>query len=273
MKKASTLVLAGMALAATTWWTAPDSDGTPEAEGAALAQGTARDEAAIRRAFQSVLNRDPSPRERRRYGVLMERYEWTEADVRHDLQERTDYRRYARGRGTAPDASIRQAYQDILAREPDAEGLQHYRRRIFDEGWTIQDVREALRESPEFNSQARRNASAERIVRRAYQDVLRREPDAEGLANYRRLVVDEGWEEHDVRRALRRSPERQERRQAMSDARATEIVRRAYLQVLRREPDEKGLQDYKARVRQDGWTERQVIDALRDSPEYRSKNR
>ena len=278
MRKTSTFVLAGLAAAtAAGWWTGGGWTGggsheTRTVERAVLAQGTTRDPAAVRRAFRSALSRDPSPREVRRYGVLMDRYGWTEADVQKDLQERTDYRRYARGRGTAPDAAIRQAYQDILAREPDAEGLAHYRRRMFDERWTIQDVRESLRKSPEHNSRERRNASAERIVRRAYRDVLRREPDPEGLANYRRLVAEDGWEEQDVRRALRTSPERAQRTAAVTDARATEIVRRAYLQVLRREADAKGLRDYKARILRDGWTERQVIDALRDSPEYRSKN-
>jgi hypothetical protein len=59
----------------------------------------------------------------------------------------------------------------------------------------------------------------------------------------------------------------------MSDARATEIVRRAYLDVLDREPDETVLRDYKQRVLRDGWSEQDVARALRNSDEYRSKNR
>ena len=47
----------------------------------------------------------------------------------------------------------------------------------------------------------------DRVVRRAYEAILHREPDTEGLRNYRRLMIDEGWTEHDVREAPRNSPE------------------------------------------------------------------
>ena len=36
----------------------------------------------IQRAFRSVLNRDPTSSELRRYRVLMEDYNWSEADIR-----------------------------------------------------------------------------------------------------------------------------------------------------------------------------------------------
>ena len=50
-------------------------------------------------------------------------------------------------------------------------------------------------------------ASAERIVRRAYQDILKREPDPEGMRAFRSRIIDDGWTEADVRDALRSSPE------------------------------------------------------------------
>ncbi len=52
---------------------------------------------------------------------------------------------------------------------------------------------------------------------------------------------------------------------------AESIVRRAYLNVLGREPDAVGLRDYTTRVLRDGWTERDVVRALRSSDEYRSR--
>jgi len=58
----------------------------------------------------------------------------------------------------------------------------------------------------------------------------------------------------------------------ISDSEATEMVRRAYQSVLNREPDAGGLRDYKARVMNDRWTEQQLVNALRNSDEYRSKH-
>jgi hypothetical protein len=53
----------------------------------------------------------------------------------------------------------------------------------------------------------RRYVRAERIVREAYRDILRREPDRTGLRQYTDAMVRRGWSERDVRRALQRSPE------------------------------------------------------------------
>jgi hypothetical protein len=244
-----------------------------------------REDDAIRRAFQSVLNREPTGSELRRYRNLMEDNNWSEADVRRDLGSRTDYQRYSTNRRTMrPEPIIRRAYQDILGREPDPEGLRTYRSNIIDKGWSEQDVREALRNSPEYASGGARTASADRIIRRAYQDILGRDPDPAGLETYRRNIIDRGWDEQDVRTALRKSSERrgqvpgfrndQARSQRnLSDAEAADIVRRAYLSVLNREPDGNGMRDYKARILNDRWTEQQVVNALRNSDEYRSKRR
>jgi TorA maturation chaperone TorD len=238
-----------------------------------LWQATYDENAAIRRAFRATLDREPTASELRRYRVLMDEYGWSEAEVSRDLRARSDYQRYSRVRSLQPDAIVRRAYQDILGREPDPEGLHDYRSKIVNEGWSEQDVREALRRSDEYASTDRRTASADRIIRRAYQDILRREPDPPGLETYRRNILENGWDEHDVRQALRRSAEKRQQRQAVSDAQATEMVRRAYLEVLKREPDETGLRDYKLRVLRDGWREPDLVQALRNSDEFRSKNR
>ena len=123
-------------------------------------------------------------------------------------------------RGNQADRIVRRAYQDILNREPDDQGLRVYRSRIIDEGWTEQQVREALRNSPEFRTNAGgRNAGGNRtmtrerateIVRRAYHSVLNREPD-EGAQGYIDGVMRQGWTEEDVARELRRSPEYRQR--------------------------------------------------------------
>ncbi len=103
-----------------------------------------------------------------------------------------------------PDVIVRRAYQDILERDPEAAGLRMYRSRIIDEGWTEQQVREALRNSPEYREKTR--VRAEEVVRRAYLAVLKREPDA-GSVGYVNRVLRDNWTQNDVERELRRSPE------------------------------------------------------------------
>ena len=123
----------------------------------------------------------------------------------------------------------------------------------------------------------RSSSSASRIVRRAYRDVLGREPDAEGLQYYRGRVIDEGWNEARVRADLRRSEEYKTRASddtgllGTSRARAQSIVRRAYRDVLGREPDTEGLQYYRGRVIDEGWSEAQVREDLRRSEEYKTR--
>jgi hypothetical protein len=240
---------------------------------------------AIRAAFEDVLHREPSDRELRRYRDLMDDEHWTERDVRDDLRRRSDYQRNSQRKFQDPDRVVRRAYQDILDREPDAEGLRLYRSRMIDKDWTEQDVREALRNSPEY---AKHSAeSADRIVNRAYQDVLGREPDPNGLRSYRNKVLNQGWDEYDVTQALRRSPEYRQKSQGtsrgttaqsgkskgtMTRAEAEDVVRRAYQSVLGRDPDPGG-QGYVDRVLRDHWSEADVARELRKSDEYRNKQR
>lgn len=118
---------------------------------------------------------------------------------------------------------------------------------------------------------ARFNSEPERIVRRAYEDILDREPDTAGLRLYRSRIIDDGWTEEQVREALRRSPEYREKN-TMTRAKAEDIVRRAYLSVLGREPDS-GSRTYVNHVLRDKWTEQDVIRELRRSDEFRDRNR
>jgi hypothetical protein len=48
---------------------------------------------------------------------------------------------------------------------------------------------------------------AQRVVARAYRDILGREVDQSGLREYTNAMVNRGWSEDDVRRALLSSPE------------------------------------------------------------------
>jgi len=237
--------------------------------GIAKSLEASQDDKAIKKAFDEVLDREPSERELRRYRVMMDEEHWTERDVRDDLRERSDYRRHSEHAYEDPDRVVRRAYEDILHREPDAQGLRLYRSRMIDDDWTEQEVREALRQSPEHASRSRE--SADKIIRRAYEDVLGREPDGNGLASYRSKVMDQGWDEHDVREALKRSPEYRQKSQ-ISRPQAEAIVRRAYLSTLGREPDS-GSGGYVNRVLKHHWSEQDVARELRNSDEYRNKHR
>jgi len=108
-----------------------------------------------------------------------------------------------------------------------------------------------------------------RIVRRAYRDIFDREPDSDGMRLYRSRILDDGWSETQVRDALRKSPEYREAN-TMTRPKAEEIVRRAYQNVLRRDPDS-GSQGYVNHVWRDKWTQADVERELRKSPEYRAR--
>jgi TorA maturation chaperone TorD len=263
-----TFVVAGAALVAVLGGTAAAAPlAERDAGGAAAARVPDRTDDAIRRAFRDVLNRQPNGSELRRYRTLMEEDGWTESDVRRDLKSRQDYRSHS-GRGSGDvDRIIRRAYQDILDRDPDQEGLRSYRRAMIDKGWTEQDVRADLRKSPEYAKNQRR--SAERIVTRAYREVLGREPDPAGLNTYTNRVMRDGWDEYDVRASLEKSQEFRERNR-MTREKAEQIVRSAYKTVLKRDADDEGLRNYVQRVMRDRWTQPQIERELRQSEEYRN---
>ncbi len=101
-----------------------------------------------------------------------------------------------------PDKIVRRAYQDILERDPDENGLRTYRSRMIDQDWDEQMVRESLRRSDEY-----RGPVVNRIIGRAYRDVLGRDPDARGLEQYRNAVIRQGMTEDELRNDLRRSDE------------------------------------------------------------------
>jgi hypothetical protein len=241
-----------------------------------------------------VLKRSPDESEKRRYRSRIFEDHWGERDIEDDLRERRDYRARAdyyrdsdsyyykntdrnRDRDSSSprmsdrdiDRMIRHAYEDVLGREPDSDGLRTYRNNVIDRGWTERQVREALRDSSEHKQNT--HAATDRIVKHAYNTVLGRDPDPSGLYQYRNQIEQHGWDEHDVERSLRDSPEyRQKNSMSQGDARA--IVRRAYQSVLGRDPDPAS-SVYVDRVLRDHWTERDVARELRNSDEFRNKQR
>jgi len=115
-------------------------------------------------------------------------------------------RRPDRDRDTDYDTVIRRAFRDQLGRDPDESTMRRYRGYMIDQGWTEAMLREQLVHGDEF-----RRESAERIVRRAYLDILGREVDESGMGHYRKYILERNWTEGDVRDDLRRSDEYKKR--------------------------------------------------------------
>jgi len=108
------------------------------------------------------------------------------------------------------------------------------------------------------------------IVRRAYQDILQRDPDQGGLRAYRSHIIDDSWTEEQIRAALRNSQEYRDST-TLTRPKAAEIVRRAYLAVLKREPDPAGAEGFINAVMKNKWSQADVENELRKSPEYRNR--
>lgn len=130
-------------------------------------------------------------------------------------------------------------------------------------GWndTISSIRVGLGRMSE--------AEADRIIHRAYQDLLGRAPDPDGLRAFRHHILQDGWTDAQVRGAIQNSPEYREHI-TMTPDKAREVVRRAYLSVLKREPDPAS-STYVEKVYRQHWTQSDVERELRKSPEYRNK--
>lgn len=102
---------------------------------------------------------------------------------------------------------ITRAYEDVLGRQPDKEGMRHFRSRMIDERWDEVRVRAALRDSDEY-----RLRQIDVVITRAYDDLLRRKPDRQGQETYRRKMLREGWDEQRVRQDIMNSDEYRRKR-------------------------------------------------------------
>ena len=144
----------------------------------------------VTRAYREVLNRPPDPEGLATYRDRLMHEGWTERQIVEQLQ------RSGEARGTNADDAIRQAYREVLGREPDAAGLAHYRAKWKD-GWTQGQIRADLARSKEGSE-----SYARTVITRAYRELLGRDPDPSGLATYEKAMRERGYTERDVRAAL-----------------------------------------------------------------------
>ena len=74
------------------------------------------------------------------------------------------------------------------------------------EGWTQGQIREDLRRSQEG-----RGRNSREVIIRVYRELLGRDPDPAGLANYERQMREQGLTERDLRRAIMNGDEYRQR--------------------------------------------------------------
>lgn len=157
-------------------------------------------DAAIHRAYRQVLNRPADPDGLRLYRNRIIHEGWNESRMIAQLQ------RSEEARGTDANAAIARAYREVLGRDPDPAGLAHYRAKWRD-GWTQGQIRDDLRRSVEG-----RGNHIHTAITRAYRDLLGRDPDPAGYANYERLMRERGYTERDIRAAIMSGDEYRQRR-------------------------------------------------------------
>ena len=104
----------------------------------------ARADEIIRSAFRDLLSREPDLRGPNVFRDLLMTQGWTEQMVRDNIRRGEEFRL------EGADRIVRQAYLEVLGREPDASGLASYRSRLLQFNWTGQDVRASLRASDEY---------------------------------------------------------------------------------------------------------------------------
>jgi hypothetical protein len=154
----------------------------------------------VQRAYREVLNRPADPEGLRTYRDRVMYEGWSERQLIEHLQ------RSSEARGVNADEAIRRAYREVLGRDPDGNGLAHYRSKWRD-GWTQGQIRDDLRRSHEG-----RDNNIRESITRAYKDLLGREPDPAGYANYERLMRERGYTERDIRSAIMAGDEYKQRR-------------------------------------------------------------
>lgn len=154
---------------------------------------------------------------------------------------------------------VQRAYRDILGRNADADGLRSYREKLTDQNWSEDDVRNHLRRSNEFHA-----INPDEVITKAFREVLKRDPDPEGLRHYHDLLVNHGWTIPQLRAELLRSDE-------WNDKNIRAVITKAYRDILGRDPDPDGLATYQKAVRDKAWNEQQIRDSLARSAEARQR--
>jgi hypothetical protein len=129
---------------------------------------------------------------------------------------------------------------------------------------TWNDRISSLRVEVRRREPAGRRPDPDDIIRRAFRDLLLREPDLSGLGGLRRLIVEQGWTEEMVRDHIRHGDE-------FRGEGANRLIRLAYRDVLGRDPDSRELERYRRYLLEKNWLAEEVREDLRRTDEYRRR--
>ena len=102
----------------------------------------------IKRAYLDLLGHSPDERGLRNYRGLMIDQGWTERMVRDHIQQGDEFRH------EGIDRIIHRVYREVLGRDVDSSGLNHYRREMRERNWSEGDLRDDLRRSEEFRKKS-----------------------------------------------------------------------------------------------------------------------
>jgi len=202
--------------------------------------------------YRDIFDRAPTPEEVRMHAERARRFGWDSRALREDFRRSEEYRRLS------PEAVIRHIWRELLGEEPDRRSLRRYERCMVEQGWTPGAVRHDIMESPRYLERR-----IDLLIERVYREMLERAPDPEGREHYRRLLQ-RGWDEARLRAAIRESVEY---RVDLPDSK----TRRAYQRILGRPADPRGIEGYRKRLVDQGWTEHDVENDLRRSQEFRDR--
>ncbi len=105
-------------------------------------------------------------------------------------------------------------------------------------------------------------ADVERLISRAYRELLDREPTGAEIRRQREAVFSQGWGRDEIYDEIRASREFRAKE-------ADRIIDRVYREMLGREPDTVGRAGWIRRLVDKGWSERRFIEEIRNCEEYR----
>ncbi len=222
-------------------------------------------------AFEDEIGRLPTRNEMDEYCdiCLEERYSQSElnrriaSDYRNKPRNRRqngndhyDYDRYS------SDEEVEYIIEDLfrkeLGRDVDDASMRKYRRLMIDQGWSERRVSRDLAKNPILLRE-----DLEKIVVRAFEDLLDRRPRPRERDEYVDNMMDLRWDERKVRDMIKRSSE-------YTYDRPREFIDKAYRQVLLREPDA-GAYGLTQQILRKDWSLEDVKNHLRRSQEYRTK--
>lgn len=187
-------------------------------------------------------------------------------------------RNYVGNRPSVSDDQIRQVYREVLEREADEGGINHYRQQAAG-GWTIDQIRSDLMNSNERKqleankAQAAQSAAAQKdaeltsAIKQAYRDILERDADDGGIAHYKSQVT-KGWTIDQVRQDLLNSNEHTQ----LISGKQAEAERRALEAEARREAAEKArAAEAEAKARQEAENKAKEAEEAKKRAEQEAK--